>query len=98
RVRRRRWCGVELRQVEIAERDLACDRVSKLAHVAGPPVVRPSVEDARGRSTALAAERLPEMTSEELDVPSAFAQRRKLDARDDQTMEQIVAEASVLHL
>src|SRR5262249_15417958 len=45
---------------------------------------------------AFASESLPEMTSQEGDVTAALAQRRELDARDGESIEEVVAEASGL--
>ena len=83
---------------QIAEGETARDGIAQLAHVAGPGGVFPAKEEIAGERVGGAAQVRPEVTRQQRHVAAPRAQRRELDARDRQAMEQVVAEAPLLHL
>src|SRR5262249_26730362 len=82
---------------QVAERELARDRVPELAHVAGPGVVLPAEEELL-RERALAAELAAAVLGEPRDGAARPAEGRELDPRDREPVEEIVAEAALLDL
>jgi hypothetical protein len=94
--RRQRLFGIPVGQV--TELEAACDGVAKLAYVARPGVGVPPREELRREDRGVAAELRRDPGDQVRDVASPPPQRRELDARDGETVEEIVAEATRLYL
>ncbi len=87
-----------LTEPHLAERLPTDDGVQELAGIPGPTVGSIAREELHGERTGAGSELRPEGAREELHVALAITQRRQLDARDGEAEEEVVAEASFLHL
>src|SRR5262245_45487047 len=76
---------------------MTSDRVAQFANVTGPSIGLPLLEKGRRKIGGRAAELGCEMRRQDQDIASTFAQGRKLDPSDGQTMEEIVAKSPLLH-
>src|SRR5258706_807984 len=76
--------------------DPAKDRVAQLPDIAGPRVIFELGQELGRERSARCAELGCKMTREQRDVARALTKRRKLDAADRESVQQVVAEASGL--
>src|SRR5690242_13850571 len=83
---------------ELPERKLACHGVAERAYVPRPHVLLPAPDQVGVQLLRAASELAREEAREHAHVASPQPERRELDARDREAIEEIVAEATGLHL